>query len=269
MSFWNSLPLLMGAGAQMYGAYSQGRIQQQIGQMNYQSEVQNRQQQLALQKEAWKREDNAVSRRVADLKASGLSPVLAAGSAATSSSPIRTEAPKMSDEYAKSRGAMGDVVGSAPARVMSIIEQANTLRQQEETIAKTKAERDAISLQTLRNSTQHDIDRARLMMMPFQQQLLESNVGLSLIEQEHRKSMIENHILDRELTHYNLEQSRRLGMRTNDPSSPWGLGTGAMRSLFDGLSSNRSQAGPKSKSRGQRSVIEQQLFDAIMRDVNR
>lgn len=41
-----------------------------------------------LQKKQWEREDSAVQRRINDLRAAGLSPTLAAGSAAASSSPI-------------------------------------------------------------------------------------------------------------------------------------------------------------------------------------
>lgn len=46
---------------------------------------------------SWNREDNAVVRRVQDLQNAGLSPVLAAGSAAGASSPIKMEAPKTYD----------------------------------------------------------------------------------------------------------------------------------------------------------------------------
>jgi len=52
-----------------------------------------------MQQESWRREDASVQRRVADLKAAGLNPVLAAGQGAQSSSPINISAPQVGNSF--------------------------------------------------------------------------------------------------------------------------------------------------------------------------
>lgn len=62
------------------------------------------------QNKTWDREDTAVQRRVADLKAAGLSPTLAAGSAASTSSPINIGAPTPVADYMRIKEAASNLL---------------------------------------------------------------------------------------------------------------------------------------------------------------
>lgn len=98
--------------------------------LNYSSQQDNLNYQKWVQKQAWKREDSAVYRKVRDLRNSGLSPTLAAGAGAQAGPVVSTQAPQMGDF------GMSD----AAQLVMAML-------QQKANIAKTNAEKDLINLQ--------------------------------------------------------------------------------------------------------------------------
>lgn len=81
-----------------------------------------------LQKEIFAREDNAVQRRVADLKAAGLSPTLAAGSSAGAGSVVSTSAPQKKSNL-ESYLALASV-GTSLAKQQQAQTEADIARQQ-------------------------------------------------------------------------------------------------------------------------------------------
>lgn len=125
----------LSAGAQGAGAIA-----------NYMAQKSQASYQKDMQKQAWQREDNAVQRRKADLLAAGLSPVLAAGSAATTMAPIRIEAPQMDTA----------AIASAGKTVNEGMLTALAMKQGVESINKTAAETSNIQAQQHKTEVETD-----------------------------------------------------------------------------------------------------------------
>lgn len=118
---------------------------------NFGLQAQNYKYMKSMQEKAWNREDNSVQRRVADMKAAGLNPVLAAGQGASSSAPVKLETPQIGD--------VGKDIGSL-ANVLSVIQQKNSISMQDQELQILRHQRETTNAQMHSAMVKKDMDMA-------------------------------------------------------------------------------------------------------------
>lgn len=184
----------------MAGSAMTNSANKEIAQMNidYQKEANAKNE--ALMRESWGRDDNSVQRRSIDLQKAGMSPLLAAGAAASNSGPVSMKAPE-SNQVVKQSGLEGALSGIYQG-IMANQSMMSTIAQQQQM---------DIAQGTL--DIQQKDQFLRSQANAREQALFANTIKY---DDRNKAALLLKSMLDNAVTDYNLAVSKRKDLRTTD-----------------------------------------------------
>lgn len=171
-------------------------MQTQItNQMNWDIQQSINKQNLALQHQAWNREDNAVQRRMSDLRAGGINPILAAGQAAQAGPAVKLEGASMQPGHAVSPQYQRFQMQT------DLVERAMRMREDFATNAKTRelleanTEEHRARAADIRQHTEQNADSFTMRLQQLASQVRSQNLHsvLTELQAEHQRLLNDTH----------------------------------------------------------------------------
>lgn len=199
---------LTSSGGIILGAIQSKKNRESTEQMNANNLIYQRERdesQEALMRESWLRDDNAVQRRAADLSAAGISPLMAAGSAAANSGPInlqgqsQKEAPKT--DYS--------------AVINSIFQGVNAIKMMgdlENQTQQVQLAKGRLGLDQHNSAVKNNLAQEKM--------FLDADLGSSKMNALKAGAMLAKQ--NAANAYWNYTQSKKRGLRTNDTPSKYG-----------------------------------------------
>lgn len=189
--------------------------------INYKSQLDNRHQQLSLQQKAWEREDTAVQRRKEDLLAAGMSPVLAAGQGAATSSPIQVQAPQLGDL---------DPVAAGINSMLGL----TSVEEKKQNVATSAAQEALLRQQAVSQESQRTLWASQVRLNTFKERLYEAQKQKDYAQIDLLKSQIE-----REQYYINYVQPWNMEVAKSS-GQPYGVSVG-LENLLAGQITNAAR----------------------------